>query len=101
MQIEVWTLNLRGKSLPKEAWEKEAPCRGRLRVRENRMHAFGRAVLTASLHGTTDGHADELLPALLDAQIIWAEEGRMRLRGQELIDGALYGQTWDIKVIGC
>lgn len=72
---------------------------GKLRIAENRMHALGRSVLCATLTHVTDGLDTVLLPELTDAQVIWAEDNRMRVRGTELIDGAYYAQTWDIKVL--
>ena len=56
--------------------------------------------MAASKQLTTRGELDTvLLPELTDAQVIWAEDNRMRVRGTERIEGAYYAQTWDIKVL--
>ena len=99
MLVEVRPLNLRGRLLFKDERGKAPPCRGMLRVKEKLIRSFGRTVPVAGLFSANDGFAEEMLPTLLDARILWAEQGRMRLHGQELVDGVLYGQTWDIKVL--
>lgn len=99
MQVEVRPINIRGKALAKGEREKSPASRGRLRVSENRLHAFGRVVMCAKLVSATDGVETQLLPELLDAHLIWLDEKSLRLRGNELVDGILFGQTWDIKVL--
>lgn len=99
MRIEVRTLNHLGRPLGKADRAKAPPCRGKLKVFENRLHDFGRAVLCAQLLSATDGLDSEMLPELFDIQLIWLEDATMRIRGTERVEGALYGQTWDIKVL--
>lgn len=41
----------------------------------------------------------ELLPELLDAEVIWLDGALIRIRGIEIVDGTAFGQTWDIKVL--
>lgn len=41
----------------------------------------------------------ELLPELVDAQVIWMNDKTIRVKGIETIDGTLFAQTWDIKVL--
>lgn len=99
MRAEVRPLNLRGKPLDKAVRARTPASHGTLRVFENRLHVFGRAVTCATLTSTTDGLETMLLPELLDVQIIWADDYVMRLRGNEQLDGAFFGQTWEVRVL--
>ncbi len=99
MRAEIRPINFRGKPLAKAQRLKEPASRGNLRVFENRLHTLGRVVICATLTSATDGLETPLLPELLDVQIIWADDNMMRLRGVEQIDGVLFGQTWDIRVL--
>lgn len=96
MHAQVRPINVRGKPLPKSVRLKEAAVLGNLRVFENRLHMFGRAVTCATLTDTRDGLNTPKLPELLDVEIIWMDEKSMRLRGVEMVDDTLYGQTWEI-----
>jgi hypothetical protein len=99
MRAEVRPVFVRGKSMPKAVREQEPARRGKLSISENRLHEFGRVVTCAKLTSTSDGLDTPLVPELTDVQIIWLMESGMRLRGIEQVDGVLYGQTWDIKVL--
>jgi hypothetical protein len=99
MRAEVRPIFVRGKEMPKSIREKEPAHRGALSIAENRLHAYGRVVTCAKLTSTSDGLDTSLLPELTDVQIIWLMESNMRLRGNEYVDGVLYGQTWDVKVL--
>ena len=72
---------------------------GELRVGPERDHELGREVLRARLLDVSQGTGVDLLPDLSDAQLLWAEKGRMRLTGVERLDGASYAQTWSIEVL--
>lgn len=96
MHAQVRPINVRGKPLPKPVRLKEAAAVGHLKVFENRLHTFGRAVTCATLTDTKDALNTPKLPELLDVEIIWMDERTMRLRGVEVVEGTLYGQTWDI-----
>lgn len=99
MRVEVRPINQSGRPQGKAALQSSPPSRGKLKVAENRLHSFGRIVLCAKLVSSTDGLETELLPELLDAQLIWLDDKTIRLRGVEQIGGCLFGQTWDIKVL--
>ena len=99
MQVEVRPIHLLGRPLPKSERMKGPACRGKLRVAENRLHALGRSVQCATLTSVTDGLETPLLPELVDAKLLWLDDRTIRLQGSELIDGAFYTQTWDIKVL--
>lgn len=99
MRAEIRPINVRGKSLPKAIRLKESAYSGKLRIFENRIHAFGRVVTCATLTNPKDGLDGLVLPELVDVEIIWLDDNGMRLRGLELVDGVQYGQTWEIKVL--
>jgi hypothetical protein len=99
MRVEVRPINQNGRPLGKAERQSSPPSRGRLKVAENRLHSFGRVVMCAKLVSATDGLETELLPELLDAELIWLDGETIRLRGVEQVGGALFGQTWDIKVL--
>ncbi len=63
------------------------------------MHPFNRAVLCAQVVSITDGLESPVLPEHTDAELIWLDGNRIRLRGNELIDGAMYAQTWDVRTL--
>ena len=52
----------------------------------------------ADILSSTDGSDVPVVPSLHDVNVIFCESGKMRIRGFELVHGAQYGQTWDIKV---
>lgn len=99
MRVEVRPLYVHGKPLRKDERLREPPSRGKLSVVENRLDARGRVVTCATLTNERDGLDSALLPQLTDVQLIWISDESVRLRGLEQIDGALFGQTWDIKVL--
>lgn len=99
MRVEIRPINLRGKALKKAERDALAPVCGKLKVFENRLHALGRTLLCARVLSVSDGLETDLLPELLDAQLLWLDDKAIRLRGVEQVDGTSYGQTWDIKVL--
>lgn len=101
MLVEVRPIYRRGKDVSKSVREKDAPHRGKLSIAENRLHSAGRVVTCARLTNNTDPNEPDLLPELADAQVIWLMDDQLRVRGVEKVDGVLYAQTWDIKVLSC
>lgn len=101
MRVEVRRLSVEGRPIPKSHLQKEPVCRGILSIVENRIHLFGRVVRCARLTSASDPTSGDLLPELIDADLLWLLDGVMRLRGNEEVNGAFFGQTWDIRMIGC
>ena len=99
MRVEIRPMNVRGKTLRKAERTALPATRGILKVFENRIHGLGRTARVAQVISATDGVETELLPELLDAELIWLDGDVVRLRGTELVDGTAFGQTWDIKVL--
>lgn len=96
MQVKVRKINSKGKPLFSGNPTRQIVYPGRLKVMENRIHALGRVVVTASIIDSIDSNAATLIE-LYDAVLLWADEKRMRMRGFEDIDGIQYGQTWEIE----
>jgi hypothetical protein len=96
MHVKVRKINSMGKPLFSGDPTRQAVFPGKLKVMENRIHALGRVVVTASIIDTIDANAATLIE-LYDAVLLWADEKRMRMRGFEDIDGIQYGQTWEIE----
>lgn len=101
MRVEVRPFNDRGRPLPKAQFKKQPYCMGKLRIFDDRMHYLDRPVRRATLTHPTDGLNTSLMPDLIDVEVLWLDDTTMRLRGMEHIEGAFYGQTWDIKVLKC
>lgn len=99
MRAEIQTINLRGKPLPKGLRMSQGIFTGTLRIRENRLHDFGRVVTCATLTNPKDGLNTAILPDLIDAEIIWLADDGMRIRGIERVGDVFFAQTWDIKVL--
>ena len=99
MRVEIRPMNLRGKVMKKAERDALAPARGKLKIFENRIHTLGRTVRVAHVLSTTGDTEVELLPELLDAEVIWLDGALIRIRGIEMVDGTAFGQTWDIKVL--
>lgn len=99
MKVEVHIINYRGRPLSRIERDKQPSVRGKLKLFENRLHAFNRSVRCAQVVSLTDGLDSSLLPELIDAELIWLDNDRMRLRGIEGVDGAYFAQTWDIRVL--
>lgn len=72
---------------------------GLLIVHEARSGQLGRITPMAQLVSATDSAETHLLPALHDATVLYLKDGQMRIRGFEMVDGAQFGQTWDVKVV--
>ena len=99
MRVEIRPMNLRGKAITKAERSALAPARGKLKIFENRVHSLGRTVRVAQVLTTTGDTEIELLPELLDAEVLWLDGTVIRIRGIEMVDGTAFGQTWDIKVL--
>lgn len=99
MRVEVRPLNVQGVPLPASQHKRLPASVGKLRIAENRLHRLGRVVLCATLTSISDGLDTELLPELTDVQVIWVEDGFMRIRGIEQVGGVQYAQTWNLTVL--
>jgi hypothetical protein len=98
MKVEVQLINANGRSIAAKDRTSMKKFRGRLRIVEARSQSLGRTVLTSDLLSSTGTADEELLPSLQDASVIYLCEGKMRIRGFEVVNGIQYGQTWDLKL---
>lgn len=98
MKVEVQLINEKGRSVPSKQRATMPVYRGNLRIHEARVPALGRITACAHLVSDKDGLEPPLLPVLTDAAVLYVHKGQMRIRGFEVVDGAQYGQTWDVKV---
>lgn len=101
MRVLVQPVNVRGKPVPVKERKTAPTYSGMFRLHEVRSHELGRITPTAFLLSATDSAELPLLPQLHDAAVLYARDGRLRVRGFELVDGAQYGQTWDVRVAAC
>ena len=97
MLVEVTMLLARGKPLFKK--DLGPKCRGEMNIFENRIHTLGRVVTCATLKCTTDGLGTAMAEELIDARVLWFSDRTMRITGNEVIEGAQYGQTWDVRML--
>ena len=101
MRVEVQPIYEKGKAVRAKDREAMPKYRGTLRVNEERVGELARAVTTAALVSDTDSTETPLLPTLHDASLLFLKGAQLRLSRFELVDGAQYGQTWDVKVRAC
>jgi hypothetical protein len=101
MKVEVQTIYEKGKAVRAKDRAAMPKYRGTLRVREERVGDLARAVTTAALVSDMDGTETPVLPALHDANLLFLQGEQLRINGFELVDGAQYGQAWDVKVRAC
>jgi hypothetical protein len=98
MKVAVQVIYQKGRSMAAATRSKAATYKGQLRIREARISELGRMATVADLISTTDGCDGTVLPALHDVNVIYVDAGKMRIRGFEIVEGAHYAQTWDMKV---
>lgn len=97
MRVRVRPINVNG--CPQFASERDLRPAfvGELKVAEERRQELGRVTVTARVIDTVDPARVALLE-LLDATLLWVHEGRMRLRGFEVLGKTQFAQTWDVEV---
>lgn len=99
MKVEVKCINEKGKALPTKLRKEREAYRGLLRIRQDRVDAYSRFVTKAQLLTQDDATGSTVLPDLLDAEVIWAQDGALRIRGTEMLEGTQFVQTWEAKVL--
>ncbi len=99
MRVDVIPLYRQGTPIHRSERELGPKTRGVLRVCERRVQLFGRVTRCATLTSMTDGSGTALLPEMLDIELLWVEDGKLRMRGTELIDGRMYGQAWEMRLV--
>jgi hypothetical protein len=74
---------------------------GELVITENRDALLSRQVMRARLLSVSNGTETDLIPPLLDAQLLLLSQQEIRISGVENLDGQLVAQTWVAEVLGC
>ncbi|MFA6313850.1 MAG: hypothetical protein WCV99_03065 [Sterolibacterium sp.] len=98
MKVKVRPLRNSGRML-RNVKGVERPCHvGNLCVTEGRDVKLARAVIRARLVDIASGTQVDILPELLDARLLWAEDNKWRLTGIERIDDVDYAQTWSVEI---
>ena len=101
MKVEVKLLSEKGRAVPRGLQRTRRSYRGAFTLQEMRSAELGRTCFVANVHCDLGGAPESLLPPLIDAIVIHAEGGRLRVRGFEMLDGLQLGQTWEVKVLPC
>ena len=101
MRVEVKLLSEKGRAVPRALHRTRRRYTGAFSLQEMRSSELGRTCFVANLHCDLEGAPEPLLPPLIDAIVIHAEGGRLRVRGFEMLDGLQLGQTWEVKVLPC
>ena len=97
MRVRVRTLRKNGRNLNRDELKDVPPFVGILRVREARDIELNRAMVCARLLDPTTTTEADLLPTLIDAQLVWAEDKRLRLTGIERLKDFDVAQTWSVE----
>lgn len=96
MRVKVIPLRRDGVDLKIKELRDEAPHVGMLRVEEARDPRLSRQVVRARL--LTPGTDKDVLRELVDARLLWADDGKMRLTGFEQEGAVSYAQTWSVEM---
>ncbi|OQR30240.1 hypothetical protein BWR59_16905 [Pseudomonas sp. Bc-h] len=81
-----------GVAVDKKELAKIPPIRGDVQIIEAHENLLGRTTTTAWIFSSAPG--ENILPRLLDVRITGMATGGMNLTGVEMIDDALYAQSW-------
>ena len=98
MKVEIRLVNEQGRALPTRVRKEREKYLGFLRARQERVDALGRFVTKAQLLHT-DGTFNQVLPELVDAHLLWVEDGAIRISGTEQVKDVQFTQTWEGKVL--
>lgn len=101
MRVRVQLMRRNGRVLIAADRDKQPPYAGFLSVTEKRDAKISRTLVQARLISMSTGTGVDLLPALNDVQLLWAENNEMRLTGIERINDVDYAQTWSVEVAPC
>lgn len=101
MRVKVRPLRKEGRLLVSSEQPKSPGFSGIFAVDETRDHASGRTLVRAKLTGISTGANIDVLPELLDARVLWAQESKLRVVGFERIGSIEYAQTWSVEVLAC
>ncbi|MFY9811152.1 hypothetical protein [Aquabacterium sp.] len=99
MRVNIRLLRQKGRYLNRSNISTLPPYTGTLKVSEMRDQEMARTLVQARLLDTTHINEVDVLPELLDAQLLYADGKTLRMSGIERIDGTHYAQTWSIECL--
>lgn len=99
MKVKVRVLRKLGCHLYRHEHETTPPVVGELSIAESRDSDLCRTVVCARLTDLLSESGFDLIPALIDAQVLWAENNKMRVSGIERIEKGAYSQTWSVELV--
>lgn len=97
MRAQVRLLSKNGRVMNRDELKDIPPFVGLLKVGEIRDPKLGRALVRARLLDPTKNVEEDLIPELDDAQLLWAEDRKMRLSGTERLKDSNVYQTWSVE----
>lgn len=101
MKVKVRPLRKEGRLIVSSTQPNTPSVTGVLSVEEKRDHTSGRTLAKARVTGISSGTDTDMLPELLDARLLWAQNEKLRISGFERIGAIEYAQTWAIEVFAC
>ncbi|WP_227814121.1 hypothetical protein [Nitrogeniibacter aestuarii] len=99
MKVRVRLLCHKGKYLKRVELTDGPSHVGEVRVQEVRDLEMARPVMTGRLLQLVNGIETDVLPELLNAELVWLKGDAIRLAGLERVDGTLYAQTWSMELL--
>jgi hypothetical protein len=99
MKVKVRVLRKLGRHLHRPEHETTPPVVGELSIAESRDAELSRTIVCARLTDLLSESGFDLIPALIDAQVIWAVDNKLRVSGIERIEKAAYSQTWSVELV--
>lgn len=100
MLVEIKPIFHRGTEVPFKVRQDLPPIVGTLHLHEERVARIGRTVRIARIKDPSDAALQSKIAPLYDAVVEYSVLNKMRIRGVEEEEGALYGQCWDVVVTG-
>lgn len=85
MKVEVQLLHTKGTKMSLELRKASRKYSGMLTLREEKVSSLERHSLVATLLSVCDAAPTPSLPVLHDAKVIHVEDGRLRIRGFEIL----------------
>ena len=99
MKVKVRLLRKLGCHLLRVEHDATPPVVGELSIAESRDSELSRTLVCARLTDALSESGPDLVPSLIDAQVIWAAKDKLRLSGIERIEKAAYSQTWSVEFV--
>lgn len=99
MKVKVRLLRKLGCHLLRVEHDTTPPVVGELSISESRDNESSRTLVCARLTDARSESGTDLIPSLINAQVIWAEKDKLRVSGIERVEKAAYSQTWSVEFV--